>query len=62
MNRGAHRLLLHGIDTLQCAYYLHQERKKEFDFGQLIQTREELSTGTGEQKARHLGRSAQLRL
>lgn len=37
-----YRLLLHGIDTLQCAYYLHQERTDGFDFGQLLQTREDL--------------------
>ena len=42
MDTGSHKLLLHGIDTLQCAYYLHQEQKKDLDFGQLIQTREDL--------------------
>ncbi len=36
----------HGIDTLQCAYYLHQERPEGFDFGQLLQTREELRQGS----------------
>ena len=46
MGTGCHKLLLHGIDTLQCAYYLHQEQKKDLDFGQLVQAREDL---------RHLG-------
>ncbi len=42
MNDQGYALLLHGIDTLQCAYYLCQERAGEFDFGQLLQTRESL--------------------
>jgi len=51
MEERAYTLLLHGIDTLQCAYYLRQERQGEFDFGQLLQSREsqrELGTREGE--------------
>jgi hypothetical protein len=42
MDDRAYPLLLHGIDTLQCAYYLRQGRTGEFDFGVLRQRREEL--------------------
>ena len=50
------RLLLHGIDTLQCAYYLRQERAGEFDFGQLLQSRESLrQLGTREGQPISLG-------
>jgi hypothetical protein len=42
MSEHAYTLLLHGIDTLQCAYYLRQERSEAFDFGELLQSRESL--------------------
>jgi len=42
MTEQAYTLLLHGIHTVECAYYLAQARKSEFDFGQLYQTRESL--------------------
>ncbi len=42
MGIDSYKLLLHGVDTLQCAYYLHQERKGDLDFAQLLQRREEL--------------------
>src|SRR5574341_1115027 len=32
MTDGPYSLLLHGIDTLQCAYYLHQAQRQGFDF------------------------------
>jgi hypothetical protein len=35
-------LLLHGIDTLQAAYYLTQQRPGEWGFAKLLQTRESL--------------------
>jgi hypothetical protein len=56
MTERAYTLLLHGIDTLQCAYYLRQERAGEFDFGQLLQTRESLrQLGTREAQPITLG-------
>ncbi|HTO23114.1 MAG TPA: hypothetical protein VMQ10_11615 [Spirochaetia bacterium] len=42
MTERASTLLLHGIDTLQCAYYLRQEQPGDFDFAQLLQSRESL--------------------
>jgi hypothetical protein len=36
------KLLLHGIDTLQCAYYLYQEETRDLNFVELLQQREEL--------------------
>jgi hypothetical protein len=42
MDDQTYPLLLHGFDTVECAYYLYQARKSEFDFGQLYQTRESL--------------------
>jgi hypothetical protein len=42
MDTPGFELLLHGIDTVQCAYYLTQERAGEWDFGKLLQTREDL--------------------
>lgn len=42
MDRPGIELLLRGIDTLQCAYYLRQVRPDGLDFGQLLQTREGL--------------------
>jgi hypothetical protein len=38
----AFTLLLHGIETLECAYYLRQVPAAAFDFGLLRQKREEL--------------------
>lgn len=50
------RLLLHGIDTLQCAYYLRQDRPGEFDFEKFLQSRESLrQLGTREGEALTLG-------
>jgi hypothetical protein len=41
------KLLLHGIDTLQCAYYLRPvEEKTGLDFGLLSKTREEIRQTT----------------
>jgi len=42
MDASGFELLLHGIDTLQVAYYLTQQRAGEWDFGKLLQTRENL--------------------
>jgi len=36
------KLLLQGIDTLQCAYYLRQEHSRDLNFVDLLQQREEL--------------------
>jgi hypothetical protein len=47
MSEQALTLLLHGIDTLQVAYYLTQATPGAFDFGALLQTREQLrATGS----------------
>jgi hypothetical protein len=51
MDGEAYRLLLHGIDTLQCAYYLRQEQRGDLDFAHLLQSREslrQLGTRAGE--------------
>jgi hypothetical protein len=42
MSEQLYALLLHGLDTVQCAYYLRQERCGGLDFGELLQTRESL--------------------
>jgi len=42
MTERAYTLLLHGFDTVQCAYYLRQEQHREFDFAALLQSRESL--------------------
>lgn len=56
MAEPVYNLLLHGIDTLQCAYYLRQEQAGEFDFGQLLQSRESLrQLGTREGQPITLG-------
>ncbi len=41
MDEPGFRLLLHGVDTLQCAYYLRQAQRREFDFEQLHRLRED---------------------
>jgi hypothetical protein len=45
MTERAYTLLLHGIDTLHCAYYLRQGGPGAFDFGALRQTQEALRQG-----------------
>ncbi len=56
MDERAYTLLLHGIDTLQCAYYLRQQGQGKFDFGQLLQSRESLrQLGTREGEPITLG-------
>jgi len=56
MTERAYTLLLHGIDTLQCAYYLAQQRAGEFDFAELLLTRERLrAEGSREGAALTLG-------
>ncbi len=56
MDDETYPLLLHGIDTLQCAYYLRQETHRGFDFGQLLQSRERLrALGTREGEPITLG-------
>ena len=56
MIEGPYSLLLHGIDTLQCAYYLYQARTEEFDFAELLLTRERLrAEGSREGAALTLG-------
>lgn len=42
MDAGSYRLLLHGIDTVQCSYYLRQGQRRDFDFEALLQSRESL--------------------
>jgi hypothetical protein len=42
MDAPGFELLLHGIDTMQCAYYLAQQLAGEWDFAKLLQTRESL--------------------
>ena len=37
-----HRLLLHGFDTLQCAYYLHAKEDGIFDCRELAVNKEAL--------------------
>ena len=36
------KLLLHGIDTLQCAYFLHAPDRQGIDFGQLAEQKESI--------------------
>ena len=43
--------LLHGIDTLQCAYYLHAKNECAIDFLQLAQIREELKNSKSKSPA-----------
>jgi len=42
LENGNYKLLLHGIDTVQCAYYLEKDYKKSghIDFGQLANQKE----------------------
>lgn len=40
-------LLLHGIDTLQCAYYCSPVRSKGIDFQRLAGHKEDISTYGG---------------
>ena len=39
---GAYKLLLHGIDTVQCAYYLSPPASKHLDFRTLAVIKEQL--------------------
>jgi hypothetical protein len=36
------KLLLHGIDTLQCAYFLHSVEQQGIDFGHLAEQKESI--------------------
>jgi len=47
MTDKTYALLLHGIDTLHCAYYLRQVGAGAFDFGALRQQQEALRQGGG---------------
>jgi len=42
MSEREYPLLLPGIDTVQCAYYLQQEHRRDFNFARLLQSRESL--------------------
>ena len=42
MEDRPHRLLLHGIDTLQCAYYLYPADRAKLDFKELRLLKEDL--------------------
>jgi hypothetical protein len=42
MDDRPYRLLLHGFDTLQCAYYLHAKEDSIFDFRELAVNKEAL--------------------
>jgi hypothetical protein len=45
VEQGAYKLLLHGIDTLQCAYYLTPPSPKHLDFRSLAAIKEQLRIG-----------------
>jgi hypothetical protein len=45
MEQEAYKLLLHGIDTLQCAYYLTPPSPKHLDFRTLAVIKEQLRMG-----------------
>ena len=50
------RLLLHGVDTLQCAYYLYPANPGKLDIAHLRLMREELREGKDKDPAKiHLG-------
>lgn len=40
--QGTYKLLLHGIDTVQCAYYLTPPASKHLDFRALAVIKEQL--------------------
>lgn len=42
MTKNDFKLLLHGIDTLQCAYFLHAIERQGIDFGRLAELKESI--------------------